>query len=166
MGNIHHLAKSQGAGQEFDDDSAYNSEETHLHATISGGVTHVTESQTADGGEAYTRNGSLKLDENGVLQTHDGLNVMGDGGPLSIPPGRNVAIGKDGTLKVEIDTAAAKRDHPDNQHTGNATQFDLLVKAHTVLTHPERRAAYEDALEKGKQIVSALLESAKLRENA
>ena len=37
----------------------------------------------------------------------------------------------------------AKRYHPDNQHTGNATQFDLLVKAHTVLTHPERRAAYD-----------------------
>src|SRR3569833_178985 len=27
--------------------------------------------QAADGSEAYTRNGSLKMDENGVLQTHD-----------------------------------------------------------------------------------------------
>jgi len=63
--------------------------------------------QAADGSEAYTRNGSLKLDENGVLQTHDGLNVMGDGGPLSIPPGRNVAIGKDGTVSLVPDGSAA-----------------------------------------------------------
>ena len=63
--------------------------------------------QSADGSEAYTRNGSLKLDENGVLQTHDGLNVMGDGGPLSIPPGRNVAIAKDGTISLVPDGSAA-----------------------------------------------------------
>jgi len=63
--------------------------------------------QAADGSEAYTRNGSLKMDENGVLQTHDGLNVMGDGGPLSIPPGRNVAIGKDGTISLVPDGSAA-----------------------------------------------------------
>src|SRR5947209_4946645 len=37
--------------------------------------------QLEDGTEAYTRNGNLKLDENGVLQTQDGLNVLGDGGP-------------------------------------------------------------------------------------
>jgi len=63
--------------------------------------------QAADGSEAYTRNGSLKLDENGVLQTHDGLNVMGDGRPLSIPPGRNVAIAKDGTISLVPDGSAA-----------------------------------------------------------
>jgi len=63
--------------------------------------------QAADGSEAYTRNGSLKLDENGVLQTHDGLNVMGDGGPLSIPPGRNIAIAKDGTISLVPDGSAA-----------------------------------------------------------
>lgn len=63
--------------------------------------------QADDGNEAYTRNGSLKLDENGVLQTHDGLNVMGDGGPLSIPPGRNVTIGKDGTVSLVPDGSDA-----------------------------------------------------------
>lgn len=63
--------------------------------------------QAADGGEAYTRNGSLRLDENGVLQTHNGLNVMGDGGPLSIPPGRNLAVAKDGTISLVPDGSAA-----------------------------------------------------------
>jgi flagellar basal-body rod protein FlgF len=54
--------------------------------------------QLEDGSEAYTRNGSLKLSENGVLQTHNGRNVLSDGGPISIPPDVTVAIGKDGTV--------------------------------------------------------------------
>lgn len=63
--------------------------------------------QAADGAEAYTRNGSLKLDESGVLLTRDGLTVMGDGGPLSIPPGRNIAMGKDGTISLVPDGSEA-----------------------------------------------------------
>jgi flagellar basal-body rod protein FlgF len=54
--------------------------------------------QMEDGSEAYTRNGSLRLSENGLLQTHNGQNVLGDGGPITIPPDVTVAIGKDGTV--------------------------------------------------------------------
>ncbi|HJV54200.1 MAG TPA: flagellar basal-body rod protein FlgF [Noviherbaspirillum sp.] len=53
-----------------------------------------------DGSEAYTRHGSLKLNENGVLQTQGGLNVMGDGGPITIPPDAIVTIAKDGTIST------------------------------------------------------------------
>ncbi|MDD2834009.1 MAG: flagellar basal-body rod protein FlgF [Methylotenera sp.] len=61
--------------------------------------------QRADGTEAYTRNGSLKVSENGILQTASGLTVMGDGGPISIPPDIRVSIGKDGTVSsVENNT--------------------------------------------------------------
>lgn len=63
--------------------------------------------QAADGSEGYTRNGSLKMDENGLLLTRDGLTVLGDGGPLSIPPGRNIAVAKDGTISVVPDGSAA-----------------------------------------------------------
>ena len=56
--------------------------------------------QAVDGSEAYTRDGSLQMNENGVLQTHGGLNVLGDGGTLSIPPGRAIAIAKDGTISL------------------------------------------------------------------
>jgi flagellar basal-body rod protein FlgF len=63
--------------------------------------------QAADGSEAYTRNGSLKMDENGVLLTHDNLTVMGDGGPLSIPPGRNIALARDGTISLVPDGSDA-----------------------------------------------------------
>jgi flagellar basal-body rod protein FlgF len=54
--------------------------------------------QSADGSEAYTRNGALKLNENGMLQTQSGLMVQGDTGPMAIPPGVTVAIASDGTV--------------------------------------------------------------------
>lgn len=63
--------------------------------------------RAADGSEAYTRNGSLKMDENGLLLTRDGLTVMGDGGALSIPPGRNLAVARDGTISLVPDGSEA-----------------------------------------------------------
>jgi len=62
--------------------------------------------QAADGSEAYTRNGSLKVDENGLLLTNKGLTVQGDGGPISIPPGSKLAVGKDGTISLLPDGSA------------------------------------------------------------
>lgn len=56
--------------------------------------------QANDGSEAYTRNGSMKLSENGVLQSETGLNIMGDGGPISIPPDVHVSVAKDGTVSA------------------------------------------------------------------
>lgn len=53
---------------------------------------------TPDGKEAYTRGGSLKLDQNGVLRTQDGYEVVGDGGQISIPPDNTIDIGADGTI--------------------------------------------------------------------
>jgi len=54
--------------------------------------------QGKDGKEAYTRGGSLKTDENGVLQIPRGLNLVGEGGDITIPPDVNVTIAKDGTI--------------------------------------------------------------------
>lgn len=51
-----------------------------------------------DGSEAYTRHGSLKVNENGLLQTQSGFNIVGDSGPITIPPDVSVTIGKDGTV--------------------------------------------------------------------
>jgi flagellar basal-body rod protein FlgF len=58
--------------------------------------------QTADGGEAYTRAGNLHVDQNGQLVTANNLPVLGNGGPLSVPPGAEVTIGKDGTVSALI----------------------------------------------------------------
>src|SRR6266508_3223704 len=56
--------------------------------------------QLADGSEAYTRNGSLQVNVNGVLQTRGGLNVLGDGGPIAIPADAQVSIGRDGSVST------------------------------------------------------------------
>lgn len=51
-----------------------------------------------DGSEAYTRHGSLKVNENGILQTQSGNNVAGESGPITIPPDVSITIAKDGTV--------------------------------------------------------------------
>ncbi|MET0268588.1 MAG: flagellar basal-body rod protein FlgF [Duganella sp.] len=56
--------------------------------------------QSADGSEAYTRNGSLRINENGLLQTTSGQNIIGDGGPIAIPPDTQITIGGDGTVST------------------------------------------------------------------
>ncbi|MCC7485358.1 MAG: flagellar basal body rod protein FlgF [Burkholderiales bacterium] len=52
------------------------------------------------GGEAYTRDGSLQVNQNGVLQTRNGLNVLGDAGPITIPEQTEITIGSDGTVST------------------------------------------------------------------
>lgn len=59
-----------------------------------------------DGTEAYTRNGSLQLDVNGVLQTRTGLSVQGDGGVITVPPDVKVSVGVDGSVSVVPETGA------------------------------------------------------------
>ncbi|SFW14692.1 flagellar basal body rod protein FlgF [Nitrosovibrio sp. Nv17] len=56
--------------------------------------------QLEDGSEAYTRDGSLHVNPNGLLQTRSGLNVRGDLGTLSIPPNTLVTVAADGTLST------------------------------------------------------------------
>jgi flagellar basal-body rod protein FlgF len=53
-----------------------------------------------DGGEAYTRNGALHAGANGVLQLRNGMAVMGEGGPIAIPPDSAVTVARDGTVSV------------------------------------------------------------------
>lgn len=56
--------------------------------------------QLGDGSEAYTRNGSLQVSPNGMLQTRNGLDVQGDGGAISIPPDSAITVAKDGTIST------------------------------------------------------------------
>ncbi|MCL9685379.1 flagellar basal-body rod protein FlgF [Legionella maioricensis] len=52
------------------------------------------------GREVYTRGGSLRVGVNGQLTTASGKAVLGDGGPISIPPARSIEIGSDGTISI------------------------------------------------------------------
>jgi flagellar basal-body rod protein FlgF len=56
--------------------------------------------QAPDGTEAYVRTGSLNVDALGVLRTGNGLPVMGNAGPIAVPPEQKIEIGKDGTISI------------------------------------------------------------------
>ncbi|WP_435104253.1 flagellar basal-body rod protein FlgF [Arhodomonas sp. AD133] len=56
--------------------------------------------QASDGTEAYTRRGDLRITEGGLLETGDGHLLMGNGGPVAVPPAEKIEIGADGTVSV------------------------------------------------------------------
>lgn len=56
--------------------------------------------QAPDGSEAYTRAGDLVVDALGILTTRAGHPVLGDGGPIALPPFESLEIGVDGTVSI------------------------------------------------------------------
>lgn len=56
--------------------------------------------QGPDGREAYTRAGDLRVDPSGLLMNGAGQTVMGEGGPISIPPNTSLLIAADGTISI------------------------------------------------------------------
>ena len=54
--------------------------------------------QAADGDEAYTRRGDLSVSPSGLLVNGEGYPVLGEGGPISVPPGSAVSIGSNGAV--------------------------------------------------------------------
>lgn len=54
--------------------------------------------QAADGEEAYTRRGDLQLSASGLLTTGDGHPLLGQGGPITVPPADKISIGEDGRI--------------------------------------------------------------------
>lgn len=56
--------------------------------------------QSPDGSEAYTRDGSFELSPDGALVTKSGLTVLGSGGPITLPPGNEIMVGRDGTISA------------------------------------------------------------------
>ncbi|MFN0162097.1 MAG: flagellar basal-body rod protein FlgF [Burkholderiales bacterium] len=56
--------------------------------------------QGTDGTEGYTRNGAFDLNAEGQLVTSSGAPVLGEGGPISIPPGNVISIAADGSISA------------------------------------------------------------------
>lgn len=87
-------------------------ESTPFHDTTMGPITHTGRSLDValpqngwlavamdDGSEGYTRNGAIEVDQDGALSVN-GRPLMGDGGPLEVPPQSHVTIGSDGTVSA------------------------------------------------------------------
>ena len=56
--------------------------------------------QAPDGSEAYTRAGDLQINSAGMLVTGTGFPVLGNSGPIAIPPNEKLEIGSDGTISI------------------------------------------------------------------
>lgn len=56
--------------------------------------------QTPDGKEAYTRAGRFEVSPNGELLTERGLQVMGEAGPIALPPDSRYEVASDGTVSA------------------------------------------------------------------
>ncbi len=57
--------------------------------------------QAPDGTEAYTRAGDFRVEAGGLLSTGAGQLVLGNGGPVAIPPNSSLLIGRDGTISIQ-----------------------------------------------------------------
>jgi fagellar hook-basal body proteins len=56
--------------------------------------------QSVDGGESYTRRGDLAISVTGLLENGEGRPVMGDAGPITVPPGALISIAPDGGVLI------------------------------------------------------------------
>jgi flagellar basal-body rod protein FlgF len=88
---------AEGVGVDFNPGSAVSTGR-ELDVAINGegwiGV------QAPDGNEAYTRAGDLQVDSLGLLRTGAGYPVMGNGGPIAVPPFEKLEIASDGTISI------------------------------------------------------------------
>lgn len=58
--------------------------------------------QALDGTEGYTRAGSLEVSADGTLTTRSGMQVLGDGGPIQLPPNSEPSIASDGSINARL----------------------------------------------------------------
>ncbi|MET0080468.1 MAG: flagellar basal-body rod protein FlgF [Candidatus Thiodiazotropha lotti] len=94
--------------------------------------------QAPDGSEAYTRRGDLKVDANGLVMNGEGLPVIGNGGPLALPPMERLEIAPDGTITILPE---------------GATPEALAIVDRVKMVNPPRDALYkgEDGLLRMKE---------------
>lgn len=97
--------------------------------------------QAPDGSEAYTRRGDLKINASGLLENGAGHLVLGDGGPIALPPSEKVEIGVDGTISVR----------PLGQDANTLAQIDRIKLVNPQLTALKKGEDGLFRLENGEQ---------------
>lgn len=92
-------AMLQKPGTDFAD-GAIQTTGRDLDVAINGDGLIAIQGGDYDSKEAYTRAGDLRIDPDGLLRTGTGLQVLGQDGPITIPPAEKVTIGSDGTISI------------------------------------------------------------------
>jgi flagellar basal-body rod protein FlgF len=86
--------------------------------------------QGPDGKEAYTRAGDLQIDPNGNLTNGAGHPVLGDGGPINVPPYTSIFFARDGSISI-----VAQGQTPDT--TATVDRIKLVKPADSALARGE-----------------------------
>jgi len=84
--------------------------------------------QAKDGNEAYSRAGDFRTTPEGFLVTGSGLPVMGESGPISIPPFETLSIGVDGIITIR----------PVGQTASQLAQVDQIKMVNPPLSEMEK----------------------------
>jgi len=56
--------------------------------------------QAPDGSEVYTRRGDLRVDVTGQVTNGEGLPLIGNSGPIALPPFERIEVAPDGTITI------------------------------------------------------------------
>lgn len=91
------FAMTERSGHNFDTGASITTGR-NLDIAIAGDGWFVTENE--NGEELLTRRGDLKISPTGELTNAIGQPIIGDGGPIALPPFEKIDITKDGTITV------------------------------------------------------------------
>ena len=113
--------------------------------------------QTATGESGYSRRGDLRIDPNGLLTNGEGHLIMGNGGPIAVPPNEALVIGRDGTISIRpLGGGGAELVTLDRILLVNPAADQLAKGEHGLLHMKDGSQAEPDAF---VQVVSGTLES-------
>lgn len=112
--------------------------------------------QAPDGSDAFSRNGNLRVDVNGLLTDSSGNPVKGESGPIALPPFEHLDIGVDGTLSIRsLGQAAGAPTVVDRILLANPDPANLVKMPSGLIQNVDRSPAAGDISVK---LVSASLE--------
>ena len=112
--------------------------------------------QDASGQEAYTRMGHFQVNVNGIMQTTNGYNVLGEGAPIAIPPDQEILIGKDGSVSTVAIGQGGASEIAGRIKLVNPPETDLVRGADGLFRLKSGEPAAADV---NVQLVSAALET-------
>lgn len=113
--------------------------------------------QADDGTEAYTRSGNMRITSTGLLVTGKGMPVLGDGGPITMPPASKVEIGEDGTISIlPLAEAGTEFNIVDRIKLVSLPSNKLVKESDGLMRLPGGETAPADA---NVKVVSGMLES-------
>jgi flagellar basal-body rod protein FlgF len=118
--------------------------------------------QQEDGTEAYTRRGDMQVDQNGQL-TIAGRPVMGENGPIALPPESQVSIASNGTISViEAGQRPDSVAQVEKIKVVKADAKQLERQENGLFTPPADAPVRELAADEDAQLVSGALEGSNM----